>query len=179
MRSVLSLLDEASKLCGSDAKLARRIGVPGHHPNEWRAGKRHISPVTVGLLADVMQLDGEEARRLAAEAIVSNPKNAERREVLRRAFFVSLATGGAVLCGFLLTEKLDGEEAGRGLTGDQSIHRALSLALVLALAQVVCWLRSLGTGRPRTPRGLALLFHSVYQRAQPVNPKPSGWLRQG
>jgi hypothetical protein len=50
-------------------------------------GERPISPETVALLADVLELPGEEAQRLAAESIISNVKNASKRERLKRAFF--------------------------------------------------------------------------------------------
>jgi len=99
MRSVESLIDEASQLCKSDAELARRVGVPASHICEWRNGKRTVSPETVGFLCDVLELNAEEARRLLALAVVGNPKNAKKRGVLRRAFFVcvsALALGGVV-----------------------------------------------------------------------------------
>jgi len=84
---VFSLLDEARDLCGCDAELARTLDVPLHHPHEWRAGKRAISATTVGLLCDVLKLDGQEARRLAAEAVIGTTKTRERQTILRRAFF--------------------------------------------------------------------------------------------
>jgi hypothetical protein len=99
MRSVLSLLDEARDFCGGDAELARKLGVAGNHPNEWRAGKRPISPTTIAMLCDLLRLEGLEAQRLAALAIIANAKPG-KREVLRRAFFVSWVTGvvfGAVV----------------------------------------------------------------------------------
>lgn len=99
MRTLESLIDEASDLCGGDAQLARRIDVPRQNVNEWRHGKRPLSPETVGLLADVLQLGGEEARRLAVLAVIGNPKNKEKAGVLRRAFFVSSVVGALVLCG--------------------------------------------------------------------------------
>lgn len=92
MRSVHSLIDEASEKCGSDAKLARALSVAGHHPNEWRSGVRPVSPMTVGLLCDVLELDGEEARRLGALAIIATAKP-EKRGVLRRSFFGLLDSG--------------------------------------------------------------------------------------
>lgn len=104
VRTVLSLVDEASEICKGDAALARRLGVPGHHPHEWRHGKRAISPETVGLLAEVLHLDGDEARRLAVMAVIENPKNREKAGVLRRAFFVCWVIGVAVFCGAETTE---------------------------------------------------------------------------
>lgn len=96
MRTVLSLIDEAREKCGSDAALARQLGVAGHHPCEWRNGDRSVSPMTVGLLCDVLELDGDEARRLGAMAIIATAKP-EKRGVLRRSFF-GLSESGAA-CG--------------------------------------------------------------------------------
>lgn len=93
MRTVKQLIDEAATLCSSDAALARRIGKSRSQIADMRAGREPVTPETVGLLADVVGLDGEEARRLAALAVCENPKNAERAGVLRRAFFVCLALG--------------------------------------------------------------------------------------
>lgn len=93
MRTVLSLIDEAIEICGSVTHLAQRIGVNRAQVACWRNGSEPISPESVALLCDVLELSGEETRRLAAEAIVANPKNAKRREALRRAFFVSGALG--------------------------------------------------------------------------------------
>lgn len=105
MRTVQSLIDEAIDLCkGNQSELARRIGMKPQDIQAMHAGRRPVSPETVGLLCDVLQLDGEEARRLAVEAIVGNPKNAEKAQVLRRAFFVAWALG-VLVCGFSATEE--------------------------------------------------------------------------
>jgi len=92
-RTVQSLLDEATEKCGGNRKLAEAIGVGGPDLSEMRAGRRPISPMTVGLLCDVLELDGEEARRLAIDAIVATAKP-QRAGVLRRAFFGRLGAGG-------------------------------------------------------------------------------------
>lgn len=137
MRSVQTLIDEAVNFCQGQAELARRVGMTRQDIQHMQAGKRTVTPETVALICDVLELSGEEARRLAAEAIVANPKNADRREVLRRAFFVGLATGAALICGYLATERPGFDLAGLLLIDAQFIHRALSLALVLALAGVL------------------------------------------
>jgi DNA-binding transcriptional regulator YdaS (Cro superfamily) len=106
MRTVQSLIDEAAEVCKSRAALARRIGVHASQITCWSTGSEPISPENVALLCDVLQLSGEETRRLAALAIVANPKNLKRAEVLRRAFFVSLAAGAVGLA--LLTSPVEG-----------------------------------------------------------------------
>lgn len=97
MESLRSLIDEAARVCGGYAALARALETTPQRVDQWKHGKRPITPETVALMCDLMQLPGEEARRLAALAIIENPKNAERAGVLRRAFFVCLATGGVAL----------------------------------------------------------------------------------
>lgn len=93
MRTVKSLLDEAAQVCKSDAELARRLHKSRSQIADMRSGRHTISPETVGLLADLLELPGEEARRLAALAVVENPKNRAHVEALRRGFFVCLALG--------------------------------------------------------------------------------------
>lgn len=46
-----------------------------------------MTPETVALLAGVLDLPGVEVQRLAALAVIENPKNAARRDQLKRAFF--------------------------------------------------------------------------------------------
>lgn len=93
MRTLKTLIDEAAALCYGQSALARKLGV---HPNvvhEWKVGKRAVTPETVAELCDLLELDGEEARRLAAVAVAENPKNARKAHVIRRAFFVCWALG--------------------------------------------------------------------------------------
>jgi plasmid maintenance system antidote protein VapI len=87
MRELLTLLDLARAKFPSDAALARALGVPPHHPFEWRHGKRAMSPETVTLLCDLLGMSGEEAREWLALAVIENPKNASRAAKLRQALF--------------------------------------------------------------------------------------------
>lgn len=95
MRTLQTLLDEARDFCRTDTELARRLGKSRTQIVAMRDGSEPLSPETVALLCDVLELSGEEARRLAALAIVENPKNAKRRAQLARAFLVCWV-GGAV-----------------------------------------------------------------------------------
>lgn len=92
-----TLIDDAAKVCGGYSALARRIGQPQPNVPGMRSGKRAISPETVAALCDVLQLSGEETRRLAALAVCENPKNATKAEVLRRAFFGCWVAGAVAL----------------------------------------------------------------------------------
>lgn len=97
MRSVQTLIAEASAIVGSQAELARRLRVTPQRVHEWKTGARPMTPELVGQLADVIGLAGDEARRLAALAVIEHPKNAGLRQTLRRAFFVCWVTGAATL----------------------------------------------------------------------------------
>lgn len=115
VRSVETLLVEAVEKAGSQAELARRIGVKPPEVTEWKKGKRPISPETIGLLCDVLELPGTEAQRLAALAIVGAEKNAGKRATLRRAFFGLWVLGASVVT--LLTGPVSEAQA-----SDQNIH---------------------------------------------------------
>lgn len=93
MASVQTLIDLARVKCGTDAELARRVGVPRSHVAMWKSGVRPVSPETVATICDVLQLSGEECREWVAVAMVENPKNAKVADRLRRALFASLAVG--------------------------------------------------------------------------------------
>lgn len=92
MRSVQTLICEAIDVCGGQGELARRVGLHRPEISDLASGKRPISPAMVGLLCDVLNIEGAEAQRLAAEAIILTAK-AEKRGVLRRAFFARSTTG--------------------------------------------------------------------------------------
>ena len=86
MRNVKTLIDECITKCGSQKALAEKIGIEQPDIQRMASGKRPVSPVTVGLLCDVLELPGSEASRLAVLAIIETAKP-EKRGVLRRAFF--------------------------------------------------------------------------------------------
>lgn len=97
MKRVFALLDAARDVCGSDAALARRIGVDPSHPAQWRAGKRKLNAEMVGLLADVVGLPTEDATRLALLAVIEGAKDPGRQGVLRRVFFALSALSAATV----------------------------------------------------------------------------------
>jgi hypothetical protein len=63
----------------------------------WRSGARPMSAETAALLADILELPGEEAREWMAVAVIENPKNASRVEVLKRALFACWVLGAGSL----------------------------------------------------------------------------------
>lgn len=112
MKHVKELVDLCVKKCSSEAELARRIGVHYQVINDMRHGRRAISPETVGLLCDVLELSGDEAREWLAISVIENPKNSSRAEVLRRAFF-ALWVAGVALGAVLPTESKAKSQAER------------------------------------------------------------------
>lgn len=96
MKHVKTLIDLASKKCGSDAALCRHLGIAGNHPAEWRSGKRAVSPETIAALCNVLDVSPDEAQDWLAVSVIENPKNASRAEVLRKVFFASWAAVAAV-----------------------------------------------------------------------------------
>ena len=119
MISVQTLIDKASEICGSDAELARRMGIQRQNLGHMRAGRAPISPETIGVLCDIAHIDPHESGRMALEAIVSHPKNASRAEVLRRAFFAGWM-GLATLLGALLSPDTS---AAAAIKSDRPVRR--------------------------------------------------------
>lgn len=100
MRTIQTLLAECVTMCGSQSALARQLGMEPTDVNVMSNGKRPISAATVGLLCDLLALEGVEAQRLAAEAVIASAKP-EKQGVLRRAFFAASATGAALGAGLM------------------------------------------------------------------------------
>jgi len=100
MQYVKPLIDKASEVCGSDSKLAERMGVHRVVIAEMRSGKRSISPATAAELADIA---GEDAREAAIAAILEGAKGTRREGVLRD--IASRWRGGDV--GYFLQRRLE------------------------------------------------------------------------
>lgn len=98
MPSVKTLLDLGRAKCVTDAELGRRTGLTRAQIADMRAGRKPVSPETVAMLCDVLELSGEECREWVAVSLVENPKNADCADRLRRALFACWVLGvGALL----------------------------------------------------------------------------------
>jgi len=93
MRTLETLIDDATRMCTSQADLGRRIGKTASQMSDMRAGREPMSAETVGLLCAVAHIEPNEARHLLALAVIENPKNASRRELFRCAFFTEPELG--------------------------------------------------------------------------------------
>jgi len=97
MATVQTLINLASAKCGTDAELGRRAGLSRSQIADFRSGKKAVSPETVALLCDVLDLSGDECREWVAVSIIENPKNASCAEKLRRALFACWVAGVGTL----------------------------------------------------------------------------------
>lgn len=126
MQYVNPLIDKASKICGSDSKLAERMGIHRVAIAEMRAGKRAISPATAAELADIA---GDDAREAAIAAVIEGAKGTRRESVLREILGKAIAAGVAGLLAFSYSDDsisiLDQSKviAKNHLTVNDSIHR--------------------------------------------------------
>lgn len=91
MQELKTLIDKASKVCGSDAALAKRMGIAPQTISNMR-GSRTITPETAAELADIA---GEDAREAAIAAILARAKGTRREGVLREVLGKALAAGAA------------------------------------------------------------------------------------
>ena len=93
----ITLIDKAAAVCGSDSKLAERLGVHRVAVSEMRSGKRSITPATAAEMADIAGLDVDDAVR---SAVLESVKGTRREGVLREILGKAIAAGAA---GMLVT----------------------------------------------------------------------------
>ena len=107
MYTGVSLIDKASKVCGSDSELARRMGVHRVAIAQMKSGQRVISPETAAELADIA---GEDGREAAIQTMIENAKGTRREGVLREILGKALAAGVAGLLVFSYSPGQTGEK---------------------------------------------------------------------
>lgn len=81
MQLTQTLIDKASGMCGSGAKLADRLGVSRQLITDWRKGKAMPTEVQVGQMALITGIRIEDALQARNEEVLE--KTPEGREVLR------------------------------------------------------------------------------------------------
>lgn len=144
MRTVKTLIAECVAMCGTQTALAKMMDSTQQDVHKWTTGKRPISPATVGQLCDLLGLDGEEARRLAAEAVIASAKP-EKQGVLRRAFFVSES---GTVCGAKLLDANDESVTAALLVVIAAIDAAKSTARASGRQMELCHLWSNSNAAP-------------------------------
>jgi len=94
LEDVKTLIGNASKVCGSDGKLATSMGVSRTLVSDWRHGRKRCAPEDVAIIASIAGLD---ANAWAMRAMVwrweGTPKGDRLMRALGKGF---LATGAAI-----------------------------------------------------------------------------------
>lgn len=115
-----TLIDNASEKCGSDAKLAEVTGMPVQTISNLRHGQRPVSPENAAAFCAVLGLSPEESRQWVALAVVENPKNSSKSDMLKKALFASIAA--ITLSGVFHPENANATPLTKGLTGSHSVY---------------------------------------------------------
>lgn len=92
-----TLIDNAAKMCGSEAELARRIGTSPAALSHLKHGNREMSPETAALLADIAHMDAREA---VIQAVIERNKTGPKAEQIREILGKALAAGVAAVLVF-------------------------------------------------------------------------------
>ncbi|WP_313313166.1 hypothetical protein [Pulveribacter sp.] len=97
MKYALSLIDKASKICGGDAALSRRLKISRAAVSLMRSGERAVTPEIAAELADIA---GEDARQAVIDAVIERNQGTEKGPVLRQILGKALAAGVAAMSVF-------------------------------------------------------------------------------
>ena len=93
-KNIVELIDLASKVAGSDSKLAKLIDAHQQHISQWRQGKKPCPPGDVALMAEIAGLDPDT---WALRAVVAKYEGTAKGDKLKRVLKALAATGAAVL----------------------------------------------------------------------------------
>ena len=142
-----TLIDKASKNCGSDAALARKMGIYPADVSNLRAGKRPLSPE---LAAEIADIAGEDARQAVIDAVIERNLNTKKGGVLREILGKALAVGAVGMLG--ISYSGDSISATKMIASKQdtvyvSIHRIYS-SVRRAAARLLAALRLRPCGGP-------------------------------
>lgn len=91
-----TLIDKASKLSGSDGKLANSLGVSRMVVSDWRHGRRTATPADQALMAHIAGLDPVQVlARATVEAYEGKPKGDALMKALGKALLATGAVAGS------------------------------------------------------------------------------------
>lgn len=82
---IAELINQASAVAGSDAKLAKLIEAPQPHISQWKSGNRPCPPADVALIAEIAGLDAAE---WTLRAIAAKHEGTAKGDKLMRALKV-------------------------------------------------------------------------------------------
>jgi DNA-binding transcriptional regulator YdaS (Cro superfamily) len=139
-----TLIDAAVAVCGSQAELARRMGVYPADVNNLKTGKRPLSPELAAELADIA---GEDARQAVIDAVIERNAGTRKGGALREILGKGLAAGVAAM--WLFSYSDDSNCATEKIAKGQAISNALHIVLSggrwlrgMAIAIVTRWTAS-------------------------------------
>lgn len=87
MQALQTLIDKASKVCGSDTELARRLGIHKTLISHMRSGNRNVTPETAAKLAEIL---GGDTRLAAVNAVIASSKNRRVRKMLQQPLMLPI-----------------------------------------------------------------------------------------
>lgn len=90
---VTTLIDKASKICGSKKALAEELGVMPQHIGQWASGARTCMPDDIAAMAIIA---GFDAMQFLARATVQRTEGTKKGLVLARGLGKTLVAIGAV-----------------------------------------------------------------------------------
>lgn len=93
LQQLIFLIDRASAIAGSDAKLAESLGQHRSKVSDWRHGRQPCPPEMQALMAD---LAGFDAQQVALRALVEKHEGSPLGEKLLRALGKPSRLTGAV-----------------------------------------------------------------------------------
>jgi DNA-binding transcriptional regulator YdaS (Cro superfamily) len=132
MPYVETLIDKASKACGNDTKLAKRLGISVQVMSDLRTGRRTITPETAAELADIA---GDDAREAAIAAIIERSKGTRREGRLRDVLGKALAAGVAGMLVF----SYSGDSISSTRSQMTTSHKSDDLHIVLSNLTICLW----------------------------------------
>lgn len=93
MQDIAELIDRASKVAGSDNKLAKLIDAHQQHISQWKSGTKTCPPADVALMASVAGLNADE---WLVRAVLAKHEGTAKGDKLMRVLKASLLTGAAI-----------------------------------------------------------------------------------
>jgi hypothetical protein len=130
MQDIKTLIDKASKVCGSDSALASRMGVKVQVISMLRHG-RPITPETAAELADIA---GESVKASVYQAMIERAAGTRREGVLREILGKSLLAGVAAMSLFSYAPEVKSETTYR-----PNVNKIVNLIYIVEYA--IRWLK--------------------------------------
>lgn len=113
MKYAVSLIDKASKICGGDAALARRLKISRAAVSLMRSGERAVTPEIAAEMADIA---GDDARQALIDTVIERNAGTAKGPLLRAILGKALAAGVAAM--WLISYSSDSPAATKLIAND-------------------------------------------------------------